>query len=266
MAKDYQIQLNVDESKTVSALRRIREKLQGVKLLAELWVWDEEDRVYRNDETGETLNEIDLVLTRNGIANNSADFYTRALEEDEEEPDEDSNLIVVLLLLGVLALGEWERRMRAAIQRAWTIQYVIGRGGEEQMTDADWERLEGILVEQYGFLSGFSEDIAAGRMTEAQIHQRAAWYFSASVAAYEIARQIAFHNRLALSRNPGDCTSECCANDRCYWNIVDNDATISCRWIRTAAESCATCISRAGCPEVVFVKSSGEHINMECYE
>ena len=234
--------------------------------LAELWVWDEEDRVYRNDDTGETLNELDLVLTRNGIADNSADFYTRPLEDDEEEPDEDSNLIVVLLLLGVLALGEWESRMRAAIQRAWTAQYVIGRGGEDQMTEADWERLEGILVEQYGFLSGFSADIAAGRLTEPQIHARAALYFSASVAAYEIARQKAFHFRLALTREPGDCTSECCANDRCYWSIVDNGATISCQWVRTALESCPTCLDRAPCPAVIFVKSSGEHINMECYE
>jgi hypothetical protein len=134
------------------------------------------------------------------------------------------------------------------------------------MTDADWIFLEQELLVQYGFLSGFSLAIFSGELSEAMIAARSELYFNSAVAAFEQGRMKAHHNRLALTRHPGDCTSECCARDKCYWHYVDSRDEIRVKWIRTAAESCDTCIFRADCPAVIFVKATGEHINMNCYE
>lgn len=232
-----------------------------------VWAWDDEDKVYRNDETGEVMDEETMIALRDQIVDWQVDFFSKwPVEKDEEPKDDEDNNILALLFLGLITLGVWEARMRNAIQDAWVTQYLFGRGGEDQMGEADWELLEEMLLIQYGFLSGFSLAIASGELSEAMIANRASLYFSSAVMAFEQGRMNAQHNRLNLTRHPGDCTSECCARDRCYWHYVDTGAEIRVRWIRTAVESCNTCIDRARCPEVIFVKATGEHVNMECYE
>ena len=232
-----------------------------------VWAWDDEDKVYRNDETGAVMDEREMIALRDQIVDWQVDFFSKwPVEEDEEPKDDDDSNILALLFLGLITLGVWEARMRNAIQDAFVTQYLFGRGGEEEMTDEDWELLEEMLLIQYGFLSGFSLAIASGELSEAMIANRSSLYFSSAVMAFEQGRMKAQDNRLDLTRHPGDCTSECCARDKCYWHYVDTGDEIRVRWIRTAAESCDTCVDRSNCPRVIFVKATGEHINMECYE
>ncbi len=235
--------------------------------LPEVWAWDDEDKVYRNDETGEVMEEETMIALRDQIVDWQVDFFSKwPVEEDEEPEEDDDSNILALLFLGLITLAVWEARMRSAIQDAWVTQYMFGRGGEGNMTDADWLEIEERLLVQYSFLSGFSLAIFTGELSEALIAARAELYFSSAVAGFEIGRMKAHHNNLFLTRFPGDCTSECCARDKCYWNYVDTRDEIRVKWIRTAAESCDTCIFRADCPSVIFVKATGEHINMDCYE
>jgi hypothetical protein len=237
------------------------------RALPEVWAWDDEDKIYRNDETGEVMDEYSMIALRDQIVDWQVDFFSKwPVEEDEKPKDDDDSNILALLFLGLITLGVWEARMRNAIQDAWVTQYLFGRGGEEQMKGFDWDSLEEQLLIQYGFLNGFSAAIYSGAMSEAMIANRAELYFSSAIAAFEMGRMKAYHERLALTRHPGDCTSECCARDKCYWHYVDTKAEVRVKWIRTAAESCDTCIFRSDCPEIIFVKATGEHINMKCYE
>jgi len=235
--------------------------------LREVWAWDDEDKVYRNDETGEVMDEETMIALRDQIVDWQVDYFSKWAVEEEEKPkdDEDSN-ILALLLLGMIPLGVWEFRMRSAVQDSFVMQYMFGRGGEDGMTDDDWRILEDLLLLQFSFLSGFSLAISLGELTESQIASRSELYFNSAVQAFEIGRAKGQHNELYLTRNPGDCTSKCCARDKCYWSYVDTGDELRVRWVRTAAESCDTCVRRARCPEVIFVKATGEHINMECYE
>ncbi len=239
----------------------------GISDLLFGWAWDDEDKAYRNDDTGELMSENRFISLRDDIVDWQVDYFSKWPVEEEEEPEnEDDPNILALLLLGIIALGVWESRMRAALQDAAVVQYVVGRGGFDQMTDADWTWLDSWLLVQYSFLSGFSQDIATGLLSEAQIAARSNLYYSSAVAAFERGRSKGQDENLNLTRFPGDCSSQCCARDRCFWRYSRRSDRITITWIRTAKESCLTCIDRASCPSVVFFKDTGEHQNMECYE
>ncbi|MHA2231803.1 MAG: hypothetical protein ACXAB4_04870 [Candidatus Hodarchaeales archaeon] len=254
-----------DREKSQAAINRLYKDVMDVILV---WAWDDEDKVYRNDETGEVMDEETMIALRDEIVDWQVDFFSKwPVDEDEEPKDEKDSNILALLLLGLITLATWESRMRQAIRDSALIDFSFGRGGFDHMLDADWSWLEDWLVVQYSFLNEFSKDIAAGELTELQIAARSYLYFSSSVAAFEYGRMKAQDADLDLTRHPGDCTSQCCARDRCYWTYTHLEGSIVCRWIRTAAESCNTCIDRATiCPAVLFMKDNGEHINMECYE
>ena len=107
----------------------------GIKFL---WVWDDEDKVYRNDETGEIMDEETMIALRDQIVDWQVDFFSKwPLEEDEKPKDDDDSNILALLLLGFITLGIWERRMRLAVQDAAVMQYVIARGGEDRYAGGD---------------------------------------------------------------------------------------------------------------------------------
>lgn len=232
------------------------------------WWWDDEDKVYRNDETGEVMDEYRMISLRDDIVDWQVDYFAKwpIDEEEKEKKKKDDPNILALLLLGIISLSIWEARMRQALQDASVIQYVYGRGGFENMTAADWNWMENWLVVQYAFLGGFSRDISAGLLSEAQIAARHYLYFSSAVAAFEHGRMKAQHEGLDLTRHPGDSTSQCLSRDRCYWHYAHHRDRIVCHWFRTARESCDTCIDREKCPPVIFYKDTGDHENMVCYE
>ena len=252
--------LNVQEYETIVDRLGLRDLLFG-------WWWDDEDKVYRRDETGEVMDERTFIALRDDIVDWQVDYFSKwPVEEDEKPKKKDDPNILALLLLGLITLTIWETRMRSALQDASVIQYVVGRGGFDQMTATDWSWLDGWLLVQYGFLNNFSREIAGGGLSEAQIAARSYLYFSSTVAAFEHGRMKGQNVGLNLTRFPGDCSSQCCARDRCFWRYSRRKDRITVRWIRTARESCIACISRSRCPAVIFMKDTGEHINMECYE
>ena len=242
----------------------VEQLVQDLNSLPFEWVWDEENHVYVDPDTGEIIYHDTMLEYRDYITYGAAGLYAQWPIEEDEDPD-DRNWLA-LLLLGLIGLTAWEIGMRQSITATTAAQYVLGRGGFGQMTEADWGVIDDILLTQFQFLNAFSRAIFLGELSMAQISSRSALYFYATVQAFEIGRQKAFDTELYLTVNPGDCTSICCANDRCFWLIVDTGDTIECTWHRTALESCKTCVARERCPAVIFVKATGEHVNMLCYE
>ena len=65
---------------------------------------------------------------------------------------------------GNLTTAQWQDRMRKEIKDIHRTQYIIGRGGREQMTQRDYGRLGADLRwMQYKKLDGFALDIANGK-------------------------------------------------------------------------------------------------------
>ncbi len=85
---------------------------------------------------------------------------------------------------GKIDLPKWQAEMREELRQAWKHTATAGRGGREQMTQADYGRLGGRLSFEYRKLADFARQIEAGQLTEAQIRARAALYANGPRTAY----------------------------------------------------------------------------------
>ena len=89
--------------------------------------------------------------------------------------------IPISLLNDDLTLAQWEASMAERIKTLHVQSYLLGKGGTHGYAPArDGQVITPIIQEQYKYLRRFSEDIAAGKLSKAQIEQRASLYASAA--------------------------------------------------------------------------------------
>lgn len=195
------------------------------------WIWLPELLRYRNLDTGVFVSS----ETVRGWAFDSIAASGNAAQEAAS-----------MLADSLLNLPDWEQVMRDELKGEYIRQYILGKGGLEQMTQADWGSIGGMLGDQYRYLDGFAQQIADGTLTEAQIAARSEMYFASSTEAYERAHARAM-GAPELPAYPGDGTSECMTNCRCAWDLNEVEPGVwECTWqIDAAAESCGTCIERS---------------------
>jgi hypothetical protein len=154
-----------------------------------------------------------------------------------------ADVLAQMVSNGEISPADWELLMRAEIKSTFLQESMLGRGGRSSMTSSDWGTVGRALREQYDYLRGFRQDIEEGLLSEAQIRARSHLYFLASKGAFERAQAAAWGITL-----PGYPTigTECLTGDKCYWYIRRIDEhTVLASWIRTAFESCPTCLQRA---------------------
>lgn len=146
------------------------------------------------------------------------------------------------LATGSITLDEWESAMRDQIKDALGMAYVFGRGGLDQMTDADWHALSGLVVAAYMYLDQFATDIEQSLLSEAAIAARSEMYIGAGVGAYERGQASALD--LYLPVYPGD-DCEGMTNCRCWWDVNElGDGSMEAIWhCEDDKESCDVCIA-----------------------
>lgn len=155
-----------------------------------------------------------------------------------------SAALAAMVANGELSPADWEALMRQEIKATYIQEYLLGRGGRPSMSRSDWGTVGRALRDQYAFLSGFRADIEAGLLTEGQIRARSFLYFKASKYAFERGQASAWN--ITLPGYPADGKTECQVGCLCYWNIRRIDErTVLATWVRTANESCPTCLDRA---------------------
>ncbi len=192
------------------------------------WSYDVRAHAYRDGSTGRFLTNKTIIDLRNGLMDARVDA-TKSLAS--------------ALADGRIDLPGWQSGMRAVSKDTAMAEYLFGRGGINVMTPADYGRVGALVKEQYTFLQGFAQDIADGKLSEAQVEARAAMYAHAGVTAHSIGQEAAYGGRLQLPAHPG--TGECLTRCRCHWRIQEGPEAWICTWVRTSGESCATCIDRA---------------------
>jgi hypothetical protein len=166
------------------------------------WKWNQTAHRYYNTDTGRFLT------------------HARALEFIEQGLAASGSVVDNLAAYvadGLLAPGDWYTLMAREVKGEYIRQYLAGIGGRAQMTQADWGSIGGMLKEQYGHLQGFMEEIAQGKLSEAQIRARARMYTNSAREAYERA-----HAKVA--------------------GQAGNDQEI---WVLSAAEHCEDCLAFA---------------------
>ena len=199
------------------------------------WFYDPERRRYRDSESGRTLNQNQV----KGLVEQSINAAASNLSG-----------ITNLAGSGQLSPADFNRLMRDEIKYAHIREYLLGRGGLGQMTQADWGSIGGMLADQYRYLGPFSDQI--GNLSEAQIAARAAMYIRSSREAYERAKTRAYGLAVNdLPVYPGQGNSQCLSNCRCSWSIVevrDNGALIGfdAYWeLGATEEHCGDCTGYA---------------------
>ncbi len=93
------------------------------------------------------------------------------------------------LMAGTLDVGTWQERMRGEIKREVIRQYLLGRGGVEKMTPADYGSCGGMIADQYRYLDDFADEIADGLLSEGQIRRRSEMYINSAREAFERAKE-----------------------------------------------------------------------------
>jgi hypothetical protein len=147
------------------------------------------------------------------------------------------------LTTGRINLQSWVIQMRTQIKDIYLQQYMLGRGGKAMMTPSDYGRVGALLKQQYAYLDNFAKEIAAGKLTPAQIDMRAKMYIESATQCYERARASA--RGLVLPVYPGDGQTACRVRCKCTWVIREDPQAWYCSWTLGIAEHCEDCLNLA---------------------
>lgn len=85
---------------------------------------------------------------------------------------------------GLVAPADFQMVFSQELKRQYVQLSILGNGGIEQMTPGDWGRIGGYLKRQYGYVSNFGAQIAAGEVTPAQATNRARMYMGNARRVY----------------------------------------------------------------------------------
>ncbi len=121
---------------------------------------------------------------------------------------------------------DWREAMRQEIKQAYIKSYLEGRGGREQMSQADWGSVGGMLREQYRFLDEFVDQLDG--LSEAQIRARSQMYMESSREGYERANQ-RVQEALGMDEEiwvvgVADHCVDCVAFASLGWQKIEDDA------------------------------------------
>ena len=113
------------------------------------WVYDPNARGsgYRDTETGRFLSRAAL-----------GDMLDEFIDTSAAPVEALANLVAQ----GDIAVADWREAFRRQIKDHYIDAYLLGIGGREQMTQADWGSVGGMIGEQYRYLEGFYQESRIG--------------------------------------------------------------------------------------------------------
>lgn len=196
--------------------------------------WDAAKRSWR-DGNGRLLTPRQIAKLRDDLAAEVASLIRQETET---------------FLAGDIELAAWRRNVERFIAEGTGSGYAFGRGGLANMTDGDYDRLARLLSEQTDVFGRFVAEVDAGNLSGAQIAARAETYAGASVNAFEQAQhQAAIGDSAAdweLPCYPADGETDCLANCRCAWDIVEDETGWTATWIAENDDrTCPGCTQRS---------------------
>jgi len=191
------------------------------------WIYDQARNAYNRvrGRSSQTLSQTEMIDIRNEYGNKKADFAAS---------------MAVDLFDGNINIQQWTLQFRDELKRTYINQYMSGRGGVNNMTQADWGSIGGQLRNQYRYMNDFAAQIARGDLSAAQIEARMKLYFNSSTQAYERGQSASVG--LSLPQYPGDGQTQCRTNCKCEWVHVEFDDRIESTWTLNPAEHCPDCV------------------------
>jgi len=149
-------------------------------------------------------------------------------------------------------------RIEGVLKNVYPQQYVLGKGGRNNMNGRDWFNVRQARYKQREFLRGFRAWLRENPdASEARVRARARMYVEGSHAVFEQGRA-ASHGTPDLSQYPGDGQTVCLSHCKCYLTIDRVDGGWNVRWNRTIKESCPDCIEMANKWNPLFIPDDDE--------
>ena len=213
------------------------------------FVWDRETFRYVDVDTGEPLDP-DEVLN---ALDDSLDYSLAAARQIAVEIDS-----------GDLHPTDAERQFHNELDAAYIRQWMLGKGGKDNMTLSDWFIIGTLLAVQYRFLKRFMNALnnPLQVMPVGEINRRLDMYIDSSRQAFERGKALAF-GIPQLPAYPGDGSTLCLTRCKCHWEIhpvSSPDPRLSgwnCYWRLGIAEHCETCLRREAAWAPLFVSVDG---------
>lgn len=209
-----------------------------------LWYWDDSVKRYRSPETGRFIG-IDQM---NGLR---AEFMT--VQKTRMEG------VTTVYNAGTIDIFTYEKQVKDILRQTYIDNYVMGKGGRNMMTQADWGSVGGMLKEQYRYMNPFLEQIARGELSQAQINARLKMYINSASEAFW--RGFTSDIPLDLPAYPGDGSTACLVNCQCQWHIVPVSGGYDAYWRLGVAEHCPDCVERARIWNPYRIRVTGEASN-----
>lgn len=145
-------------------------------------VWNAEQKQYERRGDGDRDGPIPMSDVR-GLSESSLAASRTVMQE-----------WITAFFEGSISLGELDARGRQEIKEEVIRQYVLGHGGRESMTFADWGSCGGMIGSQYSpYWVDFMAELGAEQVAEGQAAVRAAMYANSAREAFEkaVARNMA---------------------------------------------------------------------------
>lgn len=161
------------------------------------------DRIFELQSPLKFVKDLGVYIFRNG--RKLAESRLHSISENYISSGLSRNLgkLTDRMLAGKLSLADWQSRMAASLKDGHITNMLIGRGGKNAATFADYGRVGGVIRSEYRALSQFAEQIKNGELSEAQIKARIQLYANSvqrsywsgrtaamSDAAYDIERRV----------------------------------------------------------------------------
>lgn len=149
----------------------------------------------------------------------------RKLIDDYIVDSKDSFRAIGKLLLDKhITVSTFEASVAKQLKSSHIASYLAGRGGKPQMTQRDFGVIGARLKSEYQYLRGFSEDILAGNLSEAQILSRLELYQDSFFTTYSMAvdESAKISNRWEKwnSADDGGTCSDCSAKSARGWQPI----------------------------------------------
>jgi hypothetical protein len=206
------------------------------------WIRSQEQKLYRRyGPDGKRVSRT--------VRDTQLDAHVDRYQEQAEQSQVDQ---LMKNLAGGQRLNAWEVDFRGKLKDQYIVQYLAGRGGRDAMTQADWGSIGGMLKKQYGYLSRFTGQIAAGELSEegrlkmGQIRARSTMYFNSAGQAFERGKVASVGpGAPLLPAYPGDGSTRCLSNCGCHWSIEEGRNVWRASWVLGPTEHCPDCVERA---------------------
>jgi hypothetical protein len=137
------------------------------------YTFDRQSQRYRNKATGKFIGQTKIEeLTRKAI---------RSAEDEILQ-------VADQLIQEKISIADWQAKTAKHLKQLHIQQYLLGRGGQKMMIDADLDIITAKLKQEFGYLDAFGQDIKSG-MSVAQFEARVNLYLKNGRSSYQLARR-----------------------------------------------------------------------------